>query len=175
VVDRADPGPLRWRDYLELLIFDLLCAQHTANMFVALILGLLGDPSSTSVSGACVFICWSSPPVEGQVVRLRPSSGSQQLDLFVGAELASILLLELGGDAWSSPATGGRGTGLDRVFCNVCRVLCVSVRSSLQILGLLVQEMLEDLTAICTCHVWIYEKAPLGSFDPALYVQKKKR
>jgi hypothetical protein len=34
-------------------------------------------------------------------------------------------LLELGGDAWSSPATGGRGTVLDFFFSCNFRVLSV--------------------------------------------------
>jgi hypothetical protein len=52
--------------------------------------------------------CWSSTPLGSQVVRPRLSGGSQGLDLGAGEEHSSILRSELGGDAWSSPAVGGR-------------------------------------------------------------------
>jgi hypothetical protein len=43
-------------------------------------------------------------------MRPRSSSGCQRLDLLAEVELSSVLLSELGGGAWSSPACGGRGT-----------------------------------------------------------------
>jgi hypothetical protein len=81
----------------------------TTNL-LAVVLGQKGDPSSTSSSEALGFIYWSSMPFEGQVVCPRSSSGCQRLDLHVGEEHSSILLSELGRDAWSSPVAGGRGT-----------------------------------------------------------------
>jgi hypothetical protein len=57
----------------------LSCAYYMVNRFVAVILGHKGDPSSTSSPKALEFICWSSTPLEGQVVRPWPSSGCPQL------------------------------------------------------------------------------------------------
>jgi hypothetical protein len=80
-----------------------------ATKLVAVIFGQEGDPSSTSSSEALWFIGWSSTLLEGQVVRPRSFGCSQRLDLVVGVELSSLLLSEIGGKAWSSPAFGGRG------------------------------------------------------------------
>jgi hypothetical protein len=52
---------------------------------------------------AQLICCWSSTLIDGQVVRPRPSSGSQGLDLVAGHERSSLLRSELGGIAWSSP------------------------------------------------------------------------
>jgi hypothetical protein len=48
------------------------------------------------------------PPPRDQVVRPWPHGSSQRLDPGVGRELSSNLLSELGGNASSSPAFGGR-------------------------------------------------------------------
>jgi hypothetical protein len=85
-------------------------AQHMETKLIAVIFGQQGDPYSKSSLEALWFICWSSTSLEGQVVRPRSSSCSHWLDLLAGVELSSVLLSELGGDAWSSPACGGRGT-----------------------------------------------------------------
>nr|XP_051196835.1 uncharacterized protein LOC127310183 [Lolium perenne] len=102
-----------------------LRAQHMATELVAVILGQHGGPSSTSRSEALRFICWSSTPPEDQVVRPRHSGGCQWRNLLAGMEYSSMQLLELGGDAWSSPAKGGRGTVLDCFFSYNFRVLSV--------------------------------------------------
>jgi hypothetical protein len=89
------------------------------------VLGQQGGPASTSGSEALRFLCWCSTLPEGQVVRPRSPGGCQRLNLHAGEEYSSLQLSELGGYAWSSPATGGRGTVLDRVFLCNFRVLCV--------------------------------------------------
>jgi hypothetical protein len=70
--------------------------------------------------------CWSSTPLGSKVVRPRLSGGSQGLDLGAGQERSSIMRSELGGDAWSSPAVGGRGSlGPDSFFYLFVRVVFV--------------------------------------------------
>jgi hypothetical protein len=75
---------------------------------VAMISGQEGGPKSTSMSKALLIRRWSSTPPQGQVVRPRPYGSSQRLDLDIGREFSSKLLSELGGNASSSPAFGGR-------------------------------------------------------------------
>jgi hypothetical protein len=109
----------------------LLRAQHAAIRFVAVILGQQGDPSSTSALEALRSICWCSTPLGTQVVRPRAPGGCQKLDPLAGVGLSSIQLSELGGDASSSPACGGRGTkALDCFSTFLARVLCVNCRVS---------------------------------------------
>jgi hypothetical protein len=96
-----------------------------ATELVAMILGQHGGPSSTSRSEALRFSCWGSTVPEGQVVRPRPPGGCRRRNLLVGLEYSSMQLYELGGDTWSSPATGGRGTVLDCFFLYIFRVLSV--------------------------------------------------
>jgi hypothetical protein len=105
-------------------------AQHAATMIVAVILGQQGDPSSTSVLEALRSFCWCSTPLGLQVVCPRPPGGCQQRDLLAGTGLSGIQLSELGGDALSLPACGGRGiqeldcfsSFLSRVLYVICRV-----------------------------------------------------
>jgi hypothetical protein len=77
---------------------------------VTMIFGQDGGPSSTSMAEALLIDCWSSTLLEDQVVRPRPFSGSQGLDLVAGVECSSSLRSELGGNTWNSPALCGRGT-----------------------------------------------------------------
>jgi hypothetical protein len=84
--------------------------HHMVTKFAAMICGKKGDPSSTFGPEALWFFCWSSTPIEGQVVRPRTSSGCQRVDLYAEVELSSILLSGLGGDTLSLPASGGGGT-----------------------------------------------------------------
>jgi hypothetical protein len=107
-----------------------LCAQHTVTVFVTVILGQDGGPSSSSMAEALLISCWSSTLLDSQVVRPRPSSGSQGLDLVVGNGRSSLLRSELGGNAWGSPAFGGRGAfGLDCFFHFLVRVFLVKWRA----------------------------------------------
>jgi hypothetical protein len=108
-----------------------LCAQHTVTMFVTVILGQDGGPSSSSMAEALLISCWSSTLLDSQVVSPRPSSGSQGLDLVVGQDRSSLLRSELGGNAWSSPALGGRDAfRLDCFFHFLVRVFFVKLRAS---------------------------------------------
>jgi hypothetical protein len=75
--------------------------------YAAMISGQEGGPKSTSSSEALSIRRWGSTPPQGQVVCPRPSGGSQRLDLILGREFSSKLLLELSGNALSSPASGG--------------------------------------------------------------------
>jgi hypothetical protein len=67
------------------------------NKFVIAIFGQDGGPSSSSMAEALTIDCWSSTSVEGQVVRPRPSNGSQGLDLLAGVERSSSPRSKLGG------------------------------------------------------------------------------
>jgi hypothetical protein len=101
------------------------------NKFVIAIFDQDGGPSSTSMAEAVLIDCWSSTPVEGQVVRPRPSSGSQGLDLLAGVESSSSPRSELGGNASSSPVFCGRGpTVLDCFFLLSFRGLVVKWKVS---------------------------------------------
>jgi hypothetical protein len=86
-----------------------------------------GQSSSTSMTEALLVGCWSSTPLESQVVRPRPSSGSQGPDLDAEHERSSTMRSGLGRDAWSSPTVGGRDTlGLDCFSYLLVRVFFVN-------------------------------------------------
>jgi hypothetical protein len=74
---------------------------------VAMISGQEDGPKSTSISEALSIRRWGSTPPQGQMVRPRPYGSSQRLDLVVGREFSSKLPSKLGGNALSSPASGG--------------------------------------------------------------------
>jgi hypothetical protein len=102
-----------------------------ATAMVAVIFGEKGGPSSTFVSKALLIHRWSSTLLEGQLVCPRSFGCSQRIDLVVGVELSSLLLSEFGGNAWSSPAFGGRGVlVLACFFFFSFRVLFVKLKAS---------------------------------------------
>jgi hypothetical protein len=143
---------------------DLLRAQHTVTKFVTAIFGQDGDPSSTSMAEALMINCWSSMPLEGQVVRPRPSSGSQGLDLLTGVERSSSPHSELGGNALSSPAFyGGSTVVLDCFFFLSFRVLFVKWRASSSNVRFLRARYDKGSFCNCTCHLVIY-KSSTGIF-----------
>jgi hypothetical protein len=82
-------------------------------VFVTVILGQDGGPSSTSMMEALLISYWSSTLLDSQVVCPRPSRGSQGLDLVAGQDRSSLLRSELGGNAWSSPTLGVAEAPLD--------------------------------------------------------------
>jgi hypothetical protein len=85
-------------------------AQHMATVVVAVTFGQKGGPSSTSMAEAYSSIHrWSSTLLGCQLVRPRNPGNGQRLGFIVGGEPSSMLLSELGGSAWSSPANGARG------------------------------------------------------------------
>jgi hypothetical protein len=129
------------------------CAQHMA-MFVAVIFGWYGGPSSTSMAVACLIHCQSSTQLGCQMVRPRCPRGGWWLDLFVGGEPTSNSLSDFGGDAWRSPAFGSGGTHvLDCFLFFTARVFFVIEKALSLNSWFFRASVLKGLLANCTCHV----------------------
>jgi hypothetical protein len=106
------------------------CAEHTASLFGAMIIGRNGGPITTSIAEALSGVNrWSSTLLLLQVVRPRRSCGGQRFWLFVGNETLGIFS-DLGVCASRSPASGGGGLLAVDCFCYFyARVLFVKVKA----------------------------------------------
>jgi hypothetical protein len=119
-----------WRRLMHKGICNIELNHAVGFITTAILCRQIGNLSTSKTEASFCASFWSSTLHCHQVVRPRWLRGGQRWWCIAGRGYSSFLVLFLGGDAWRTPATCGRGTsGLDCFFIFSPRVWFVKVQA----------------------------------------------